>query len=239
MFIEKIPSSKNTSKIESIWFYQENCSRIDFKVLPDTCIDLIFDLNKNTGFVSGFMTHYQMVSLFEKSNLIGVRLKAESFASLSKIPLTEFKNKRIEFIDLNWNSTIVEKLNESKNTDEQIGHLEYFIGQKQNKQLHNEDELILAVAANIRRLNGKIKVKELAQSHLIGIRQLERRFKNYVGVTLKEFSNSVRFINAVKAISKFQQKSLLEIAFDAGYFDHAHMNNNFKFISGENPSSFR
>ncbi len=46
-------------------------------------------------------------------------------------------------------------------------------------------------------------------------------------------------MNTAKAISTNKNQSLLQIAFDGGYYDHAHMTHNFKQIAGANPSTFR
>ncbi|WP_425547639.1 helix-turn-helix domain-containing protein [Aquimarina mytili] len=80
-----------------------------------------------------------------------------------------------------------------------------------------------------------VNVRDLAKSHYIGLRQLERSFKSYISVTIKEFSNIVRFNNAMKSIATFTNSSLLEIAFDMGFFHHSHMTYEFQRISGENP----
>ncbi len=238
VFQELQASNKTTSKIESIWF-SSNEDEIDFKVFPDGCIDLIFDLNHNNGFISGHMTKFQDLSLVNNTSLLGVRFRVESFAALSPIPLSEFKDKRVDLMDLNWNPDVVQLLNETNNIDHRLSIVEKYICEKLNKNITKGDELISAIAATIRNLKGKIVVKEIAQAYLISIRQLERRFKNYMGLTIKEFTNIIRFIHTSKEISMSKQKSLMQLAFDGGYYDHAHMTNNFMQIAGVNPSSFR
>jgi len=60
-----------------------------------------------------------------------------------------------------------------------------------------------------------------------------------MGITLKEFSNIIRFHKTKSLIANNNEKSLVEIAYKMGYYDHAHMNNEFKRIANEIPSSFR
>lgn len=69
------------------------------------------------------------------------------------------------------------------------------------------------------------------------MRQLERCFKKHIGITPKEFANIIRFQFAFSKIKHNEQrKSLLDIAFDTGYYDHAHLSNAIKRYTGLAPS---
>jgi YesN/AraC family two-component response regulator len=241
MYQEIKPSKGLDELIDSFWVFSKNNASENFKVLPDTCADLVFDLNQSKGFLSGVMTNYQRMKLATESNLIGIRFKTEKFGSLSKIPLYETKNLRVELSEIFPTKNLVRlsQLNELESITDKVNFLENFIETSFKKNYERRDQMILSVAKNIRILNGNLNIGDLAKSHHLSLRQLERRFKNYIGLTLKEFSNIVRFNNAKKTIATSTSTSLLEIAFDMGFFDHSHMTYEFKRISGENPSCFR
>ncbi|MEP3209269.1 MAG: helix-turn-helix domain-containing protein [Maribacter sp.] len=241
MYQEIRPSKRNDNIIDTFWTFSNNKECENFKILPDTCADLIFDLNQNTGFLSGVMTKYQLRELASESNLIGVRLKVERLGLLIKIPLDQTKNLRLELSNIvpyNTFNTLNELTGLEKITDK-INFLENHITTSFIQNSFRQDQIVLSVAQKIRSLRGIVNVRDLAKLHCISLRQLERRFKSYIGLTVKEFSNIVRFNNAKKSIATFTKTSLLEIAFDMGFFDHAHMTYEFKRISGENPSYFR
>ncbi len=241
MYQEVKPSEGLNNVIDSFWIYSNNKASENFKILPDTCTDLIFDLNKNKGFVSGVMTNYQLTKLATDSNLIGVRFKTEKFSPLSKIPLNETKNLQVELSQIFSanNLNILNQLTDVETITGKINFLENFITTSFKQNYQRQDQLILSVAQSIRSVKGIVNVGDIAKSNHIGLRQLERRFKSYIGLTIKDFSNIVRFNNTKKAIASFTETSLLAIAFDMGFFDHSHMNYEFKRISGENPSYFR
>ena len=241
MYQEIKPSKKLDDLIDSFWTFSKNKESENFKVLPDTCTDLIFDLNQNRGFLSGVMTNYQRTKLATESNLIGIRFKSEKFGSLSKIPLSEAKNLQVELSQILPTKSIISlnQLSELDTISDKVNFLENFIEISFKENYERQDQMILSVAKNIRLFNGIVNIRDLAKSHHISLRQLERRFKNYIGLTLKEFSNIVRFNNAKKSIATSTSTSLLEIAFDMGFFDHSHMTYEFNRISGENPSFFR
>ncbi|MEL6917853.1 MAG: helix-turn-helix domain-containing protein [Bacteroidota bacterium] len=241
MYKEINSSEAFTNLIDSFWTFSNNKESESFKVLPDNCSDLIFDTVENKAFVSGVMTTYQPRELGINSNLIGIRFKTENFRTISNIPLYEIKDLRVEMAHVipNYNPNILNKLNDISRIEDKISFLEKFVLKTFNQSNKKQDELILSVVNQIRLAKGVINVKDLAKSYHISLRQLERRFKIFIGLTIKEFSNVVRFKNAKDTISKLTETNLLEIAFDTGFFDHSHMNHEFKRLSGENPSFFR
>ena len=93
-----------------------------------------------------------------------------------------------------------------------------------------------AIIGTILESNGQISVREIAARFNLTERQLERRFAFNLGVPLKEICNLVRFQYAFQLISNRRQESLLDIAFRAGYYDHAHLTRHFKRYSGYVPS---
>ncbi|UZO80385.1 helix-turn-helix domain-containing protein [Aquimarina sp. ERC-38] len=241
MYQEIKPSERLNAIIDSFWIFSQNKASENFKVLPDTCADLIFDLNQNKAFLSGIMTNYQLRELTIESDLIGVRFKTEKFGSLFEIPLYETKNLRTELSQIFpfYEENLLTELNNIKQTLHKVDFLENFVITLFQKNYNRQDNLVLSVVQKIRSLKGNIKISDIAKSNNISLRQLERRFKSYIGLTIKEFSNVVRFRNTKELINSFTETSLLEIAFDSGFFDHSHMNYEFNRISGENPSYFR
>ncbi len=241
MYQEIKPSRRLDNVIDSFWTFSSNKSRDKFKVLPDTCTDLIFDLKRNKSFLSGVMSSYQLLETTNETDLIGIRFKIENFGCLSKIPLDQTKNLRIELSQIFpvKDLDILNQLGDLETIMSKVNFLESFIETSIKENYERQDQMILSVVQNIRSFNGVVNVRDLAKSHHISLRQLERRFKSYIGLTVKEFSNIVRFKNAKKSIATSTETSLLEIAFDMGFFDHSHMTYEFKRISGENPSCFR
>ncbi|GAA4115040.1 helix-turn-helix domain-containing protein [Aquimarina addita] len=235
------PAAEVYHIIDSFWTFSNNEVFENFKLLPDTCTDLIFDLTHDQGFISGVMTNFQHRELPAKSDLLGIRFKTENFGSLSKIPLNEIKNSRVEWsqIFLAHNLDRLKQLSDLATIPAKISFLENFISITLRENYEKQDKMVLSVAENIRLLKGNMSIRNLATLNHISLRQLERRFKNYMGLTIKEFASIVRFSTTKKAIASFSETSLLSIAFDMGFYDHSHMNYEFNRITGENPGFFR
>jgi AraC-like DNA-binding protein len=95
----------------------------------------------------------------------------------------------------------------------------------------------LPVITDITQRQGQISVENLSKKHFITSRQLERSFKEHTGLSPKKFINFVRYQFALKTIQTHAStKSLGDIAFDYGYYDHSHLTNEVKKYSGLLPS---
>jgi len=241
MYQELKPSAGLSSLIDTFWTFSTDKEFSNFKILPDTCTDLIFDLNQNQGFISGVMSSFQIQELPMGSDIIGIRFKSENFGSLSKAPLDKSKNLKHDLSDIFQINTLdrLKRLSDLESITNRLNYLEKCMASIFKENHHHQDHMVVSLAQNIRTLKGNVNIGNLVKSTHLSLRQIQRRFKSYVGLSIKEFSSIVRFNNAKNAIKSSPEKSLLEIAFDYGFFDHSHMNHEFNHISGEYPSLFR
>lgn len=94
-----------------------------------------------------------------------------------------------------------------------------------------------SVIQDIHSTNGQISIDELSKRNFKTVRQLERNFKKLVGLSPKEYSNIIRFQNALNIIKNSDEnRSFLDIAFECGYYDHSHLTNEIKRYTGLSPS---
>ena len=94
-----------------------------------------------------------------------------------------------------------------------------------------------AMISQIIQSNGLTSVTELAQRNALSTRQFERKFKAFSGFSPKLFSRIIRFHAAMNAYGD-KEKSLTEIAYEAGYYDQSHFIHDFKTFSGEHPGRY-
>jgi transcriptional regulator GlxA family with amidase domain len=98
------------------------------------------------------------------------------------------------------------------------------------------DSLVLATKV-ISDNYGQIQVKEVArQSHYSG-RQLNRLFLVQIGMNVKDFIRLTRFNYVLKHIQK-SPCFFAALSQQAGYFDQAHFDKDFKAISGVTPQKY-
>ena len=242
------PSDKLKYLIDSYWLITGLNQFENQRVLPDGCMDIIFNLGKannsipkDTIAISGMMTKFSDVLLDNDSKLLGVRFKPGQLSNLTNYPLFEIKNNTIDASEIipELNLEVLEQVEGRDNIKQGIALIDSTIYKILNRKKLTNDALISSVTNFILNSSEPVIISKITKNHFISLRQLERRFKYKIGVTLKEFTNIVRFNNAMKSISSQPDKSILHIAFDMGYYDHSHLTNEFKRFSGQTPSKFR
>lgn len=83
------------------------------------------------------------------------------------------------------------------------------------------------------------KVEELAEASGLSVRQLQRLFHQYVGVTPKWVIKRFRLQEAAERIEQDASVPLAELAAELGYFDQAHFIRAFKSVLGQSPATYR
>lgn len=81
-------------------------------------------------------------------------------------------------------------------------------------------------------------LKGIADTHRLSLRQVQRRFKEQVGVSVRTYLKLTRFENVLQRLSTARFGDLTRIAFEAGYADQPHFNREFAEFSGLTPYQF-
>jgi len=97
------------------------------------------------------------------------------------------------------------------------------------------DALIREAVTRINTAKGIVRIKELTKDLFISNDAFEKRFRKIVGASPKQFASIVR-MSAIVRQQPYER--LLDIAFDAGYYDQAHFNKDFKLFTGQTPTEF-
>jgi len=93
----------------------------------------------------------------------------------------------------------------------------------------------------IRKMNQDITaaaIPQLQRHYRISERQLERRFKEAVGLTPHQYLRVQRFQYTVRIIEKRKFVNLAELAYASGYADQSHFIRDFKKFSGFTPKGY-
>jgi len=237
------PHPDLTNYIDAFWTATGTGQQLkQEKILPDGCVDLIFNLGEDCKtdnnmftmqsgkpYLVGTMTSFKESLLNSTHKLVGIRFKPASFSSFyNYTPLNEITNKTIEFEQsLSPNILKVERYS--------VSYLNAYFLNGLTRQKHN----LAAIVKDIQASLGQVNIDELAKRNFTTVRQLERNFKKHIGISPKEFANVVRFQHTFSSIKNNKQgKSLSEIAFYCGYYDHAHLSNEIKRYTGIAPSQF-
>ena len=206
---------------------------------PDGCPGLVTNLGElcktdngsvkmefGKTYVVGAMTSFKDSFIDSNTHLLGVCLKPAAFSNFYKyVPQNELKDHTIEF-DRSYS------FDAAKITKDPSGYLNGFF----TERIINRKSPLHSILEDIQHSNGQLNIRELAKRNYMTLRQLERNFKAQIGITPKEYSNIIRFQKAVSLINSFPKKPLSEIAYECGFYDHAHLSNEIKQYTGSTPS---
>ena len=143
------------------------------------------------------------------------------------VPLDSFKN----FADVN---DLVERLSDAESNVDRIRIVEEVLVSKLKRNII--DPLVLHAAQQIKSDQGKTRIKELIETLSISRDAFEKRFRQIVGTSPKQYSNITRIRSLIDNAK--DHKTLTELAYHYGYFDQSHFIKDFKLFTGQAPSHF-
>ncbi len=173
--------------------------------------------------------------------MLTVSFRPTGLSSITKLPINELFNQTVDAKDIMGNAAnvLAEQLNASTNCREQINHLETFLINRLHQQW-TDDSLnrINHAVQLITPSNLCLSVKKLANQTCWSRKQFERVFNAKVGCSPKQFMNIIRFQYALHLKASSPNQSLLDIAYNCGYYDQSHMINDFLKQSGLSPTQY-
>jgi AraC-like DNA-binding protein len=94
-----------------------------------------------------------------------------------------------------------------------------------------------AAVAAVLRSGGRTSIESLSLLTGTGVRQLERQFRDDVGLSPKVFSRIVRLQSALRRIR--DGLPLSHVALACGYYDQAHMTRDFRQLAAMSPGMWQ
>jgi len=197
--------------------------------LGDTCLTDNGEVAMEYGktYAVGAMTTFKDSYIHSPTHLMGICLKPAAFANFYSYALPH-----------QWTNHTVElekslSFDFGKIRDNGLDYLNRFFIDRRTRKYSPLQPFI----KEIHTADGQVHIVELAKMNAVSVRQLERVFKKYLGLSPNEYSNIVRFQKALRLIKNAKgSRSLMDIAFECGYYDHSHLSNDIKRKAGCAPS---
>ena len=242
--------------VKVIWSMESDSRVLDgppIYILPDTCAELVIhfsDPYKTTfsdnsisiqeqSLVVAQMKSFMKIQSYGKTGMIAVRFSAQGAYHFIRTPMNEIANGETALRHL-WKDVapeIEEKMHFTKTTNQRSQIIQSYL-QIQLTRNGCIDKAIEFCVNEVKRAKGQISVDALAEKVGVSNRQLVRRFDKCVGLSPKEFVRITKFTSSLNMMNHFKNKSLTEIAVDAGYYDQAHFNHDFREFSGMTPTDY-
>jgi AraC-like DNA-binding protein len=197
-------------------------------------------IDENTV-ITGQLNEYYDIKISGKISLFSVIFQPHGLSAFLDLPLKEMNNLNVplKLIFKDDIDEIESRLFESGSFSERIKIIEeYFYKILGNKGITNNFERIQNSVFAINQRKGIIDIESLAVDTCFSRKQYERVFSNTIGTSPKQFLKVVRFQNAIYKKSKNKNLSLTDLSYQCGYYDQAHMINDFQKLSGMSPGHY-
>lgn len=227
----------------------ESHEEIQNRVLPGTSIAMAFCFSGQNSYtvnsdrivlpkavISGLRKSVRLINYSQNTSTLIVLFKENGATAFFKEPLYALFEKSVlldNILNPNEVRNIEEMLCEAKNNFQRVKIVELFLLKRLINP--NPDIIISNAVVQIQQARGHIKINELADRLYISNDAFEKRFRKRIGSSPKQFASITR-MSAV--IPSKPTGRLLETVFDAGFYDQAHFNKDFKLFTGQTPTEF-
>jgi len=235
---EFAPSPRFASHIECFWSHRSEKPVPGFRVLPDGCSDIIFEqpARRYGGLVViGTMTNSHSFSLPFRQLTFGVRFRPAMGSKFLRVPSSEIVDASIPLADL-WAGAVtrhlLEQLCEANSPQQCVARIETALGDV--PPLDPVEKTIAWLAQS----HGQCPVEDLADAAGLSPRQFRRVCLERTGLTPKRLARILRFRRAVAHAGAGPRRDWAEVALECGYYDQAHLINDFREFTGTPPGEY-
>lgn len=222
-------------------------------VVPNGCVELIIhlsdvhcNLEKDSTWtpspdytIIGMYTAPYVVKFYEQVSVFSIRFKPEGVYHIFGVPAAEFGNgfEDMELVLGEGFKGFTNRLKEKTSVGKMIALTNEYLLMNLYKNALNINYVNHA-AEIIRKAEGFLSIEELSEQVYISKRQLEREFKNKLGITPKMFMRLSRLNKVHQLLNSGYNLAYTDIAHDMGYADQSHFIRDFKNFTGEKPTIF-
>ncbi|HEY3739818.1 MAG TPA: helix-turn-helix domain-containing protein [Bryobacteraceae bacterium] len=207
------------------------------ETLPHPNVQLVFENGAAT--VSGVQTSRFTRVLEGRSKVFGVKFRAGGFRAFYGRPVAELADRTVPATEI-FGGSILELgavvLGKGRERDRLKAADEFFRARRLTAD--PSAERAAELVERIQREPEIRTVDELAARAGIGKRALQRLFQEFVGASPKWVIRRYRLHEAVERIHSSAQIDLAQLAVELGYFDQAHLINDFRSIVGMTPGRY-
>jgi len=217
-------------------FWQSEGTGGPIRVLPDGCMDFIFDLERGTARLIGAMTEAAIVQVRACDRCIGVRFRPGMAAPYVDAPAADIVDGAAPLDDVTraHRFALAERVAEAPNDAARRRLIADFLLTPRARVRAPDPRLRRAVCF-LRQRTGPGAVRALVTELGVSERQLERLFSAHVGLGPKAFARVARLERAVALLGGFV-RAQAALAARAGYSDESHLIREFRVLTLTTPA---
>jgi len=245
MYVTAAPRGPLSGLVESLWLYEgEAAAHARDLRLPTGGVDLIVSLRNDSGYpdvvVSGPFTHAFLLDTAAQRDTLGVAFKVGAAAALLGLPLDELRNEHVALADL-WRSgasELRERVLAAPTPEAKLAAAERMLSERLAGVSRPPHPGVGRAAAHMEAAPERCRIGDLSETLGLSSRRFEQIFRADIGMTPKAYQRLQRFRRALARIEDATRVGWAGFALDRGYYDQAHLINEFGAHCGLTPPEY-
>ncbi len=253
-----IPSAPLNEFIDFFYYYKDyNPSHEIERLLPNGEVQVIFELTEHPKYIydnhslkeiqscqqvwfSGFRTEPITIPSGQESEMVVVQFRRGRAYPFLNAPMFRLTNYVVD-AELVLRQEILEirgLMIEAQTPDEKLKILESALERCYLSQL-KENAFVDFALERIWHQPAQASIREVIGQTGYSQKHIIKLFKDYVGVTPKEYLKVIRFQKVIQQIeSNVSSINWPSLAYESGYYDQSHFISDFKAFSGFTPTQY-
>jgi len=238
--VRRRPAFDLTPWIAHYWMIRwdlRGCDQQLAESIPHPNVHVIFE--PHASVVCGVQTRKFARVLEGQSQVFGIKFKPGGFRPFVKSPVSALADRMVPVYRILGKGANVlrDTVLSSKSENEKVEAANAFF----RGRLPQPDETIALVGQLMERILQEHEIKtvdDLVERSGIGKRSLQRIFNEYVGVSPKWVIRRYRLHELIERAHSGTEPDWPQLALELGYFDQAHLINDFRSITGYSPTEY-
>jgi AraC-like DNA-binding protein len=223
------------------------------RVLPDGAIRLMFDFadvpsagagtdtEKGPSMrVAGASAAATVLQLSGRLEGVSVALHPGAAAILLGMPAGEIENRTIS-LDTLWGAEVhalIGQMHEARDDASRVALLTAALQRRMSGEATLNQQRASHAARLVTRAKGRLSLRQAANAVNVGERRLQQLFYEHVGVSFRAWSRLSRLHACLRLIRQQPDPAWADVAAEAGFYDQAHLANEFRALCGLSPTLF-
>lgn len=219
----------------------EASGRVVFPVIPNGCQSMLFYYREGRCLckMAGIMDHLRKIVLRPGERIMALVFLPGCCNSFLKVKSAEITNRVMDIKDTVTNgSQLIDIFQRDIPVKKKLHLMARAL--RVNVQEYSTDYVVRSSIEIILERCGNVSIAELSEKCGFSRRYIGMLYEKYVGLPPKAFAEIIRFQNSLYILMDPARKSsLLEVAEECGYFDHAHINRAYNEYLGCSSGALR
>lgn len=215
-------------------------------VIPDGAARLVLNLGDapsgpdSPAVVIGASAEPARVRLRGRLDGLSIALRPGASAALLGVPACELAD-RVVPLDVFWGrgaSELVEQVGSARDDATRAAIVEAALRRRLREAVPEDARATVRAARVIASSGGRASVREAASELGLGERRLQQLFRLHVGLTPRTWGRLARVHGVLRQLRGLRRPAWARVAVDHGFYDQAHLANEFRALCGVTPTEF-